>query len=298
MKLQIKNLYKDYEARTFLKKERKSILENINLTLEQGDILGLIGKNGAGKTTLLKMIVGLIEPSAGEIIFKNKKRPLFGYANCNPRSFFWRISPRDNLMFYGKMLGLKNKECSNNIENISNILEITHILDKPFMHLSSGQMQSINIARAILKKPDFLLLDEPTTSLDYESSISIINMLEKYLHENKIPAVWCSHDYFELNRVCNKFGLLKNKKLYFRDAKLDKFHELAINYEFEISCEDIKKVNSKFRTIIRKRNDNTCYFSLVDAKLDLSDLLDLLKSDDIKIISIEKNFKYFESYVS
>ncbi len=298
MRLELKNLYKYYEQRTFLKKEKKSILENINLTLDEGDILGLIGKNGAGKTTLLKMIVGLIEPSDGKIVFKNEERPLFGYTSCNPRSFFWRLSSRDNLIFYGKMLGLNNKECADNIENISNILEITHILDMPFMHLSSGQMQSVNIARAILKKPDFLLLDEPTTSLDYEASMSIINALKKYLNEYKIPAIWCSHDYFELNRVCNRFGLLKDKRLYYKDSGVDRFHELAINYEFEICCADIEKVNSKLSTIIRKRDDTTCYFSLVDSKLDLNDVLNLLKDSDIKILSIEKNFKYFESYVS
>ena len=298
MKLELKNLYKDFEPRTFLKKERASILENINLTLDEGDILGLIGKNGAGKTTLLKMIVGLIEPSDGEIVFKNKERPLFGYTSCNSRSFFWRLSSRDNLTFFGKMLGLNNKGCSDSIENISNILEITHILDKPFMHLSSGQMQSVNIARAILKKPDLLLLDEPTTSLDYEASISIISALENYLNENKIPAIWCSHDYFELNRVCNKFGLLKNKKLYFKDRRVDRFHELAINYEFEVGYGDIEKVNSKLNAIIRKRDDRTCYFSLVDSELELNEFLNLLKDTNIKILSIEKNFKYFESYVS
>lgn len=298
MMIKIKNLYKNYETRAFLKKERKSILENINLSIGQGDILGLIGKNGAGKTTLLKIILGLIEPSGGEIIFRDKKRPLFGYANCNPRSFFWRISSRDNLMFYGKMLELSNKDCSDSIENISNILEISEILDKPFMHLSSGQMQSVNIARALLKKPDVLLLDEPTTSLDYENSISIIGALEKYLNENRVPAIWCSHDYFELNRVCNKFGLLKNKKLYYKDTKLNKFHELAVNYEFEIYCTDLGKVNSKLNTIIRKRDDRTCYFSLVDSKLGLDEVLNLLKSEDIKIVSIEKNFRYFEDYVS
>ena len=298
MKLELKNLYKDFESRTFLKKERASILENINLTVDEGDILGLIGKNGAGKTTLLKMIVGLIEPSDGKIVFKNKERPLFGYTSCSPRSFFWRLSSRDNLIFYGKMLGLNNKGCADSIDNISNILGITHILDMPFMHLSSGQMQSVNIARAILKKPDFLLLDEPTTSLDYEASIGIINALKKYLNEYRIPAIWCSHDYFELNRVCNKFGLLKDKKLFYKDSRVDAFHELAINYEFEISCSDIEKVNSELSTIVKNRDDKTCYFSLVNSKRDLNDVLNLLKDLDIKILSIEKNFKYFESYVS
>ena len=110
------------------------------------------------------------------------------------------------IYFLCKMLGLSNRETEESIHKLTNILGISDTLDKPFMFLS-GQMQSINIARSLLKKPDLLLLDEPTTSLDYESSKRIINMIKEYLQENEIPAIWCSHDYLELNRVSNKFGL-------------------------------------------------------------------------------------------
>ena len=109
MRLELKNLYKEFIVRNFFQSEKKSILEDINLILEDGDILGLLGRNGAGKTTLLKIILGLIHPSMGSVVFSNKKNPQFGFASSNPRSFFWRISCRENLIFFGKMLGLTNK---------------------------------------------------------------------------------------------------------------------------------------------------------------------------------------------
>ena len=298
MKIHLKNIHKEFETRSFFKTETKKVLEDINFSIGNNDIFGLIGKNGAGKSTLLKIILGLIEPSAGEIVFDGKSKPLLGYTNCNPRSFFWRISTRDNLVFYSKMLGVEKKNIEKNIRHIANILNIEKLLDKPFMYLSSGQMQSVNIARALLQKPDMLLLDEPTTSLDHESSNSIINILARYLRDNKIPAIWCSHNYFELNRVCNKFGILKDKKLIYKNSKINSFHQLAINYEFEVAKSDIDKVERVLRIKIdNKHGPETCFFSLTDNTLKINDVIDIIRSEDVRILSLEKNFNHFENYI-
>ena len=298
MKAHLKNIYKEFETKSFFKTERKKVLEDINCSIGNGDIFGLIGKNGAGKSTLIKMILGLIEPCEGEIVFEGDKPPFFGYVNHNPRSFFWRISTRDNLIFYSKMLGIEKKNIEKNIRYIASMLNIEKLLDKPFMHLSSGQMQSVNIARALLKKPDMLLLDEPTTSLDYESKSIIINTLADYLYDKKISAIWCSHDYFELNRVCNKFGILKNKKLIFKSSKLNLFHELAINYEFEVAYGDIEKIRKNLKIKVNyKHSHGPCLFSVTDRDLKLNDVIDIIRSIDVTILSLEKNFNYFEEYI-
>ena len=298
MKVYLKNIHKEFETRGFFKTKRKTVLENINFSFGDGDIFGLIGKNGAGKSTLLKIILGLIEPNDGEIIFDGENKPLFGYTNCNPRSFFWRISTRDNLIFYSKMLGIEKKNIEKNIRYIASMLKIEQFLDKPFMHLSSGQMQSVNIARALLKKPDILLLDEPTTSLDYEYKNSIINTLADYLDDKKISAIWCSHDYFELNRTCNKFGILNNKKLLLKSSKPNPFSELAINYEFEVANSDIDKVKKLLKIKTNHKNDyGPCFFSITDHDLKLNDAIDIIRSAHVRVLSIEKNFNYFESYI-
>lgn len=297
MRLELKNLYKDFKVGNLFHKEKKYILEDINITLEDGDILGLLGRNGAGKTTLLKIILGLIHPTSGDVIFEGKKDPLFGYANSNPRSFFWRISCRENLIFFGKMLGLTNFEIKENIKNLVDILGIADILDKPFMFLSSGQMQSINIARSLLKKPDLLLLDEPTTSLDYESSLGIIKIIKEYLSENKIPAIWCSHDYIELNKVSNKFGLLKDKRFILSDKRIFDFHQRAINYEFEVSDEDFEKIKIKLDISFTRFNFKSSFFTTTDKNLNLNEFLEQLIDIDVRILSVEKNFNRFEDFI-
>ena len=297
MNLKIRNIYKDFVVRKFFKKEKKSVLEDINLTLQDGDILGLLGTNGAGKTTHLKIILGLIHPSEGTINFYGKKDPQLAFANSNPRSFFWRISCRENLIFFGKMLGLPNKEIEKSIKKLSGILRISDILDKPFMVLSSGQKQSINIARSLLKKPDLFLLDEPTTSLDYDSSNRIINMTKEYLMENKLPAIWCSHDYLELNRVSNKFGLLKDKKFIYNDSEIFKFHQKAINYEFEITKKDFEKIKPKLDILIIRSDNKNLFFRVVDKDFDLDEILKLLIKFEVKIVSLEKNYEHFEDFI-
>lgn len=299
MKVYLKNINKEFETKGFFKTEKKKILEEINFSIGDGDIFGLIGKNGVGKSTLLKIILGLIEPSKGEVVFEGKNKPLLGYSNSNPRSFFWRISVRDNLVFYSKMLGVEKRNIEKNIRYIASMLNIEQFLDKPFMQLSSGQMQSVNIARALLKKPDMLLLDEPTTSLDHKSSNSIVNILTNYLLDNKIPAIWCSHNYLELNRACNKFGILKDKKLIYKNSKIDAFHELAINYEFEVAKNDIDKVGGALIIkIVDEHGPETCVFSLTDHNLKLNDVIDIIRSIDVRILSLEKNFNHFENYIT
>lgn len=298
MEVHLKNICKEFKSTNFFGKEKKVILQDINLCIKDGDIFGLIGKNGAGKSTLLKIILGLIEPSRGEVIFDGINKPLIGYTNCNPRSFFWRISSRDNLIFYSKMLGIEKKNIEKNIINIARMLNLEQLLDKPFMHLSSGQMQSVNIARALLKKPDMLLLDEPTTSLDHETTNSILNILASYLDDKKIPTIWCSHDYFELNRVCNKFGILRDNKLNYKKTKINSFHELAINYEFEVAKSDIGKIERALTIKIKNRHGSeSCFFSLTDEALKINDVIDIIRSVDVRILSLEKNFNYFENYI-
>ncbi len=122
-------------------------------------------------------------------------------------------------------------------------------------------------------------------------------MIKDYLLENKIPAIWCSHDYLELNRVSNKFGLLKDKKFIFNDSEIFKFHQKAINYEFEITNKDIAKIRQKLDILITKSDEKNLFFTVTDKNLNLDEVLKLLIKIDIKIVSLEKDFKYFENFI-
>tara|TARA_B100001250_G_scaffold320477_1_gene283381 strand:+ start:1343 stop:2248 length:906 start_codon:yes stop_codon:yes gene_type:complete len=294
MSIKVKNISKKFISHNFFKKEVNHVLTGVNFDLNEGDILGLIGPNGSGKTTLLKIILNLIEPDNGQIIIDDKSKKYIAYINSNSRSFFWRLSARDNLIFYGKLLDLSKKEIQQNIDKLSKEFKVQDILDLSFMKLSSGQMQIFSIIRALLKQPNYIFLDEPTTNLDLEKSSNLLNVLKSYISDTKIPTIWCSHNLDEIDSLCTRFAILNDKRFML----LEKNQFISIknqsnHYCFEISKSDLKKINKDF-DIIRELDD-TFFISLSSEKLTLNNLINFFLKQEIELISIEnkKNMKGF-----
>ena len=295
MAIEVKNISKTFISYSFLKKDVNHVLSNIDFKLREGDILGLIGKNGSGKTTLLKIILNLIEQSDGDVLINNRSKQYLAYINSNSRSFFWRLSPRDNLVFYGKLLNLSKQEIDKNIDQLSQIFEVDDILDLPFMKLSSGQMQIFNIIRALLKQPSYIFLDEPTTSLDLEKSNNLLSTLKSYILDRKIPAIWCSHNLDEIDSICTRFAILDDKR--FKLLGKDQFIRIknqSNHYCFEVKKSDLQRINKDFEII--SELDDTSFISLSSQQSTLNELINFFLEKEIELISIEskKNMKGFK----
>lgn len=197
-------------------------LKGINLELKQGDILALIGENGAGKTTLLKILATLIIPDEGraeicgyDIIRDSEQiKKLIGLVNTNDRSFYWRLTLKQNLDFFATLYGLTGKRKSKTIDEFLEKFGLKKIADCPFMTLSSGQRQKTSLIRALLSNPKVLLLDEPTTNLDPSSTQEFIDLVKELVFAKKpITTIWCTHNLIEAQRVCNRFCILKNGQI-------------------------------------------------------------------------------------
>jgi ABC-2 type transport system ATP-binding protein len=295
MSIEVKNISKTFTSYTIFNRAENHVLNNINFKIRKGDILGLIGKNGSGKTTLLKIILNLIEQSSGDVIISNRSEKYIAYVNSNSRSFFWRISARDNLLFYGKLLDLSIQEIDSSIDKLSNEFNVSNILDIPFMKLSSGQMQIFNVIRALLRQPDYIFLDEPTTSLDLESSNNLLRILIKYLLNRKIPTIWCSHNLDEIDSVCTKFAVIDNKR--FSLLQKDQFIKIknqSSHYCFEIKKDDLININKDFE-IISKFEDSVL-ISINNEQSPINELINFFHKKNIELISIEnkKNMKGFK----
>tara|TARA_X000001036_G_scaffold335951_1_gene314866 strand:- start:2720 stop:3625 length:906 start_codon:yes stop_codon:yes gene_type:complete len=295
MSIEVKNISKTFRSYDLFKKGENHVLNNISFKIRKGDILGLIGKNGSGKTTLLKIILNLIEQSGGDVTISNRSKKYLAYVNSNSRSFFWRISARDNLVFYGKLLDLSIKEIDSSIDKLSIEFNVSNILDIPFMKLSSGQMQVFNTIRALLRQPDYIFLDEPTTSLDLESSNNLLRILKKYLLKRKIPTIWCSHNLDEIDSICTKFAVIDNKR--FSLLKKDQFIKIknqSSHYCLEIKKEDLININKDFEII--SKSEYSALISFNDEQSSLNELINFLHKKNIELISIEnkKNMKGFK----
>lgn len=289
----IKSISKNFSKRTLFKKESVKVLKGINFNLNEGDILGITGPNGAGKTTLFKIILNLIEPSNGNIDIVNRSSKYLAYINTNSRSFFWRLTPRDNLIFHGKLLNLSLNKINTSIKTLSEKFDVSNILDTPFMKLSSGQMQIMIIIRALLKKPDYLIFDEATSSMDVEKSTRLLNIIKKFIKKNNIPTIWCSHNLEEIEFMCNKFSILKNGKLKILTKNdFKNFKKSISSYCFEISKIDFEKLIINKKIEILNEFKSTYHIKFSDNSISLNECIKLLfdlKIDIIDIVSTKSN---------
>ena len=296
MTLKLKKISKKFNSGSFFKRSSLIVLDNVDLELRKGDILGIAGPNGAGKTTLFKIILGLIEPTNGTIDLDDRQNKYFAYVNTNLRSFYWRLSTKDNLIFYGKLLNLSDEEINLSIKNLSVKFEVESLLEIPFMKLSSGQMQTMLIMRSLLKKPDYLIFDEATSSMDIEKSSKSLDIIKNIINKDGTPSLWCSHNVEEIDYICNRFSILNNGKLRLLDRNdFKKFKNKALIYCFEIKKTDLNKLLKTDKIKILKEFNESYLLRFENRSLKLNDYLKVFFERNIDIIEIvtQKNMEQF-----
>ncbi len=211
MYIQIKNLSKIF-------KDNYAVNE-INFDIEKNKTVGLLGPNGCGKTTSIGMILGLIEPSGGEIIIDNKNLQSFKRDEILARINFAspyielpkKLTVKQNLEVYGRLYGVKN--LNTRINEISEDLNIKDFFEKKTGELSSGQKNRVSLAKSLINKPEILLLDEPTASLDPDIGDFIRSYIQEYKSKNQVTILLASHNMNEVERLCDSIIMMKKGKI-------------------------------------------------------------------------------------
>ena len=205
--IETKNISKSYNG--------KIILNNISLKLPSKGIFGVLGKNGAGKTTFLAMLMGLISPSSGEINVLGLSLKKHKYKILNKINFQSpyvelpkKMSVYQNLLFYSRLYNVYDYKVL--IKNLSRELFIDELLDLSYGKLSSGQKTRVNLCKALLNNPDLLLLDEPTASLDIQTSEFIREYLIDYQKKKNSAILITSHNLEEISFMCNYLIIFDN----------------------------------------------------------------------------------------
>jgi ABC-2 type transport system ATP-binding protein len=169
------DLSKHFIQKPFLgNKKTVRAVQNINLQVREGELFGLVGPNQAGKTTLIKLLCTLILPTSGNAIVRgydtssqqDQVKSSIGLVAGEDRSFYWRLTGRQNLHFFTSLYGLSFYDAKKRINEILDFLEIGEMADVPFQSYSSGIKQRMHIARSLLNDPQVLFLDEAMKSLD------------------------------------------------------------------------------------------------------------------------------------
>jgi zinc transport system ATP-binding protein len=201
-------------------------LDNISFTVNKGDFLGIIGPNGAGKTTLFQCMLGITNDFRGEIILfgsdlrQNKKTlQRIGYVpqrKSVEQTFPATVKEIVSLGIIGKRI---KKEA---IDNAIEFVELGAYRNKRIGELSEGQQQRVIIAKALLKEPELLILDQPTTGIDSGAQDRFYDLLSKLNKEKRITIVWSSHDMNAVERLANKVACI-DRKLFFHGESEDFF---------------------------------------------------------------------------
>ena len=209
-------------AKTFVVEGNNiKVLENINLTIEKGDLVAISGQSGAGKSTLLHIIASLDEASSGNILYDEK--PIEGHTNfalsnirLNNFGFVYQfhhlledLTVLENIMIPLQLAGNTKKQ---NVYNIIDEVGLSSRVNHLPWKLSGGEKQRVAIARALINNPDFIFLDEPTGNLDDENASIIQNLLLEISKRNNIALVTATHD--------NNFIESFNKTYYLKDFNL------------------------------------------------------------------------------
>lgn len=204
------------------RKSALSILKDVCLTLEEGELYCLIGPNGAGKTTLLKILCGLILPDGGTLRIKGKPispdhpllRATFGLVTGEERSFYWRLTGRQNLEFFSAFYPISRREAKRRIEEVSTLFHMEEYLDKYFFTYSTGMKQCLGLCRCLLGNPKILFLDEPTRSLDPQAAESLRQFIrETLLKKERKTILYTTHHLEEAEQFSDRIGILSGGRV-------------------------------------------------------------------------------------
>ncbi len=203
-------------------------LRDVNFDVREGEIFGLIGRNGAGKTTLAKIIATLVQPTSGSVTVRGfdsvreegAVRAQIGLASAEERSFYWRLTIEQNLVFFARLYGLTDRVGRTRIAELLTRLELEPLARRRFGELSTGNKQRVAVARAMLAAPPVLLLDEPTRSLDPLSAAAtraLINSLARHA-EKPVTVLLTSHNLSEIEELCDRVAIISRGHIHALDT--------------------------------------------------------------------------------
>lgn len=191
-----------------LKSEKHIALDNICITIQRGEIIGILGLNGAGKSTLLKVISGILKPSLGEVITNGKISPLIELG----AGFDMELTARENIYLNGAILGYSRKFINEKFDEIVSFAEVEEFLDVPLKNYSSGMIARIGFSIATVVRPEILIVDEILSVGDYKFQLKCEERIKSMLNE-QTTVILVSHSIEQIRGMCQKALILKKGKI-------------------------------------------------------------------------------------
>lgn len=221
--ISIRNLTKVYPIP--FKRERVTAVQDLTLSVEPGQVYGLLGPNGSGKSTTMKILLGLVSPTSGTTqIFGRDSAQVasheeVGFLPENPY-FYKFLTGEETLCFFGRLCGLRGKALRDRARELLKLVGLEDAADRRLGGFSKGMLQRIGLAQALVQEPKLLVLDEPTAGVDPAGSRDIRDLILEFKSRG-ITILLCSHLLGQVQEVCDRVGILHKGRLVC-EGELDK----------------------------------------------------------------------------
>jgi len=243
----IKNLVKDYQG--------VKAVNGLNINVPEGSVYGFLGPNGAGKTTTLKMLVGMTEPTSGEIEIFGKPvtfgsiryRDDIGFLPDVPGFYDW-MTPVSYLTLCGKLYQIEAKALKRRIKECLEMVSLLKVSNKKIGGFSRGMKQRLGIAQALIHEPKIIMLDEPVSALDPQGRKDVIDIIAKLA--GKVTVFFSTHILSDVERVCDRVVIIHQGKAVLEGSiesirKMGQTNTLEIEFQEEIEQHFIEKIKQK-----------------------------------------------------
>ena len=303
--ISIRNLSKTYPSpfrrlRAFFRrpvKEPVEALRDVSFDVQTGEIFGLIGRNGAGKTTLTKIVATLVQPTTGSVSVRGcdsvaqdeQVRRQIGLATAEERSFYWRLTAEQNLMFFARLHGLSDRAAKQRIKELFAKLELEEVARRRFGEMSTGNKQRLAVARAMLSDPPVLLLDEPTRSLDPLAAARMRELIRSLAqHDPPVTILLTSHNLTEVETLCARVAIISRGRIRAIDTPQQLRSLTSGTEQVHLTVAGLNGSNEPSKiSITRKVNDNQLDETIrelqqrggriIDVDIERGSLLDVLE---------------------
>jgi energy-coupling factor transporter ATP-binding protein EcfA2 len=206
-------------------------LQNVNLEIQRGEFVAIIGQNGSGKTTLIKHFNGLLKPTSGQVVVDGKETTRFptsqlarlvGYVFQNPDHQIFAETVRDELSFGPKNLGFSQERIDTAIKRVLENMDLEGLEEAMPFSLSRGQRQRVAVAAVLAMEPPILIIDEPTTGQDWKESISLMSLVDQ-LNSNGHTCIVTTHNMNLVSLFARRVIVMKNSELFLDGPTQDVF---------------------------------------------------------------------------
>ena len=292
--IEISHLYKSYG--------KLVVLDDINLSIQKGEITGLLGPNGAGKTTLVSILIGIMPRDKGDIFIDgmdiDKNLPeIQTICSIVPQNLaiYPMLSAYENLEYFGGLQGLKGQRLKARIDYCTEVASLEPFLNKRVHQFSGGMKRRLNLAIGLLNNPRILYLDEPTVGVDTQSRNYLLEMIEKINREEGSTIIYTSHYMEEIEQVSDAIAIIDEGRLILHGPK-----EKILKQDFNLSIrvgELSEALLDRFKRMQAVTVQDGCIRLTRDGRFldNLIEIFSLLKSHAVDVVDFDSRDKNLET---